>query len=218
VPRAQKSHPRVGRPEPGSAIAPVAWCKLGYPLYMTTILGARKVLSILGLAVPRFPRLKEFGLCRSHFRLFWRDVSSSTVGDGLDNVAASGRCRPVILLWCRSSASRSSQNGFSVNLTAVLDDQAQHIGYIIKEAMNRGFRCSQPSKEAEEEWVAEIKRLAVMTTDFLSNCTPGYYNNEGHLQAEAGLIPGAYAPGINAFNALNAKWREKGDLEGLELS
>ena len=57
-----------------------------------------------------------------------------------------------------------------------------------------------------------------MTTDFLSNCTPGYYNNEGHLRAEAGLIAGAYAPGINAFNALMAKWREKGDLEGLELS
>ena len=27
----------------------------------------------------------------------------------------------------------------------------------------------------------------------------------------------AYAPGINAFNALMAKWREKGDLEGLEF-
>jgi len=111
-----------------------------------------------------------------------------------------------------------SQNGFSVNLTAMLDDQAQHIGYIIKEVINRGFRFSQPTQEAEEAWVAEIKRLAVMTTDFLSNCTPGYYNNEGHLQAEAGLIAGAYAPGINAFNALMAKWREKGDLEGLELS
>lgn len=32
---------------PGSAIAPVAWCKLGYPLCMMTILGARKVLSVL---------------------------------------------------------------------------------------------------------------------------------------------------------------------------
>ena len=110
-----------------------------------------------------------------------------------------------------------SQNGFSVNLTAVLDDQAQHIGYIIKEVINRGFRLSQPTQEAEEAWVAEIKRLAVMTTDFLSNCTPGYYNNEGNLQAEGGLIAGAYAPGINAFNALMAKWREQGDLEGLEL-
>jgi cyclohexanone monooxygenase len=112
-----------------------------------------------------------------------------------------------------------SQNGFSVNLTAVLDDQAQHIAYIIKEVTNRGFRYSQPTREAEEEWVAEIKRLAVITADFLSNCTPGYYNNEGHLEPGAeGLGAGAYAPGINAFNALMAKWREKGDLEGLELA
>ena len=110
-----------------------------------------------------------------------------------------------------------SQNGFSVNLTAVLDDQARHIGYIIKEVTNREYRFSQPTQEAEEAWAAEIKRLAVMTMDFLSNCTPGYYNNEGHLQAEAGLIAGAYAPGINAFNALMATWREQGDLKGLEL-
>ena len=27
----------------------------------------------------------------------------------------------------------------------------------------------------------------------------------------------SYAPGINAFKALMKKWREKGDLEGLEL-
>ena len=27
----------------------------------------------------------------------------------------------------------------------------------------------------------------------------------------------AYAPGINAFNALLAKWREQGDMEGMEL-
>ena len=33
-----------------------------------------------------------------------------------------------------------------------------------------------------------------------------------------GFGANAYAPGINAFNALMTKWREKGDLEGLELS
>jgi cyclohexanone monooxygenase len=111
-----------------------------------------------------------------------------------------------------------SQNGFSVNLTAVLDDQAQHIGYIIKEVMNRGLRYSSPTKEAEEAWVAEIKRLAVVTTEFLQNCTPGYYNNEGHFVPGAdGFGANTYSPGINAFNALMKKWRDKGDLEGLEL-
>jgi cyclohexanone monooxygenase len=112
-----------------------------------------------------------------------------------------------------------SQNGGSVNLTSVLDDQAQHVSYIIKEVMDRGARYSQPSKEAESEWVAEILRLSVVAARFLASCTPGYYNNEGHFgePGSGGLGAGAYAPGINAFNALMAKWREKGDLEGLEL-
>jgi cyclohexanone monooxygenase len=84
--------------------------------------------------------------------------------------------------------------------------------------MDRGLRYSHPTKEAETEWVAEIKRLAVVAAHFLANCTPGYYNNEGHFERGAdGFGAKAYAPGINAFNALMEKWREKGYLEGLEL-
>jgi cyclohexanone monooxygenase len=112
-----------------------------------------------------------------------------------------------------------SQNGGSVNLTSVLDDQAQHVSYIIRQVMDRGARYSQPTKEAETEWVAEIQRLSVVAARFLAACTPGYYNNEGHFgePGSGGLGAGAYAPGINDFNRLMAKWREQGDLEGLEV-
>ena len=110
-----------------------------------------------------------------------------------------------------------SQNGFSVNLTAVLDDQAQHIAYIINEVMARGARYSHPTKESEAQWVATIRSLAVGGVAFFEACTPGYYNNEGKVGQQGGLNTEAYAPGANAFNALMAEWREKNDLEGLEL-
>ena len=111
-----------------------------------------------------------------------------------------------------------SQNGLSVNLTSMLDDQAQHIGYIIKEVMSRGARFSEPTAEAEAAWVAEIRRLAISNAAFFDACTPGYYNNEGKLVERGGGLNGeSYAPGANAFNALLAKWRESGDLAGLEL-
>jgi cyclohexanone monooxygenase len=111
-----------------------------------------------------------------------------------------------------------SQNGLSVNLTSMLDDQAQHIGYIIKEVMERGVRYTQPSLDAEAAWVAEIRRLAINNSAFFDACTPGYYNNEGKLAERGGGLNGeSYAPGANAFNALLAKWRESGDLAGLEL-
>jgi len=110
-----------------------------------------------------------------------------------------------------------SQNGLSVNLTSMLDDQAQHIAYIINEVKSRG-RHSQPSKEAEAAWVATIRRLAISNAAFFEACTPGYYNNEGHLERRSGGLNGeAYAPGVNAFNALLADWRTRGDLEGLEI-
>ena len=110
-----------------------------------------------------------------------------------------------------------SQNGLSVNLTSMLDDQAQHIGYIIKQVIDRGARYSQPTEEAEAAWVGEIRRLAINSAAFFEACTPGYYNNEGKVVRGGGLNGESYAPGVNAFNALLSKWREQGDMEGLEF-
>ena len=111
------------------------------------------------------------------------------------------------------------QNGLSVNLTAVLDDQAQHVAYIISQVKARGAKYAQPTAEAETEWVKTIRSLAVMNVEFFEACTPGYYNNEGKIAEEGGGIQGdSYAPGANAFNELLTQWREQGDLQGLELS
>ncbi|HEY4345156.1 MAG TPA: NAD(P)/FAD-dependent oxidoreductase [Parvibaculum sp.] len=110
-----------------------------------------------------------------------------------------------------------SQNGLSVNMTAMFDDQARHVAYIIKEVQNRGALVVEPTPEAEAEWVATIRKLAVSNAAFLEACTPGYYNNEGKNKNGA-VTSESYAPGINAFNALLAEWREKGDLDGLHLT
>ena len=109
------------------------------------------------------------------------------------------------------------QNGLSPNLTAMLDDQAQHIAYIINEVIARGARYSQPTPEGEAQWVSTIHELSALNMDFFEACTPGYYNNEGYLAEGGGINTDAYGPGVNAFNALLADWRAKGDLAGLEL-
>ena len=55
---------------------------------------------------------------------------------------------------------------------------------------------------------------------FLEACTPGCYNQEGKVGdgAPGGLAGESYGPDLNPFNALLAAWREKGDLEGLEIT
>jgi cyclohexanone monooxygenase len=108
-----------------------------------------------------------------------------------------------------------SQNALSVNMTAMFDEQARHIAYIIKETRNRGGVTVQPTQEAQDAWVDLINKLQINNRAFLEACTPGYYNNEG--SARAGLGAGIYTPGINAFNKLLEEWRAKGDMEGLEV-
>jgi len=111
------------------------------------------------------------------------------------------------------------QNGLSVNMTSMFDDQARHIAYIIREAKDRGAQTVQPTAEAEAAWVAEIRRLSAANTAFLESCTPGYYNSEGKFSEAVGTLVGeSYSPGANAFNALLADWRANGDLGGLELA
>jgi cyclohexanone monooxygenase len=109
------------------------------------------------------------------------------------------------------------QNGLSVNMTAMFDDQAQHIAYIIKEARVRGATTVEPTPEAEEAWVETIRSVAILNRDFQNSCTPGYYNNEGG-ERSGGLNGQTYTPGINRFNALLAEWRAQGDMQGLELT
>ena len=109
-----------------------------------------------------------------------------------------------------------NQNGLSPNMTAMFDDQAMHVSYIIREVMARGKQTVEVTPEAEDAWVKEIVNLAGTGAQaFLEQCTPGYYNREG--KGGGNMQNSPYAPGINAFNDLLAQWREKGDLEGMRL-
>ncbi|MFK7913404.1 MAG: flavin-containing monooxygenase [Pseudomonadales bacterium] len=111
-----------------------------------------------------------------------------------------------------------NQNGLSPNMTAMFDDQAVHVSYIIAEVQRRGARTVEATADAEAEWVAEIVKLAGSgAAAFLEECTPGYYNREG--KGSGGNSQNSpYAPGINAFNALLKSWREDGTLKGMSIN
>ena len=51
---------------------------------------------------------------------------------------------------------------------------------------------------------------------FLEECTPGYYNNEGKPSPQAARN-GPYGAGSPAFFEMLSKWRAEGGLAGLEL-
>ena len=110
-----------------------------------------------------------------------------------------------------------NQNGLSPNMTSMFDDQALHVAHIIKEMQDGGKEVIEVTEEAEQNWVNQIVMFAqALPRSFQENCTPGYYNNEG--KGEPVLQNSPFMPGINAYNALLAAWREKGEMDGMAVS
>jgi cation diffusion facilitator CzcD-associated flavoprotein CzcO len=111
-----------------------------------------------------------------------------------------------------------SQSGLSMNFSSMYGAQADHIAYIIGQVKAKGAKAVQPSEKAQDDWVETIYSLSRRNQEFLSECTPSYFNNDGaHKNRNAGFLSDAYAPGILAFNELMAEWRDQGDCEGLEF-
>ena len=54
--------------------------------------------------------------------------------------------------------------------------------YTLGELKKLGARYVDATETAESDWINTIKRVAKQTEEFQQSCTPGYYNNEGHIE------------------------------------
>ena len=107
------------------------------------------------------------------------------------------------------------QSGFTATFTFALDENAIHTAYIIEQLQQRQVTRVEASEAAEQDWVDTVIRKARLTEDFQKSCTPGYYNNEGHVQFKPENT--FYGGGPIEFFGITKKWRKRGKLEGLEL-
>lgn len=109
------------------------------------------------------------------------------------------------------------QAALSPNFLHVTGEQAKHAAYIISSAKKRGAQTFEPTDEAEGKWTDTIVQLSKLREVYLRECTPGYYNNEGMPANMATARSGTYGAGSPAFFKLLREWREKDELEGIEL-
>jgi cyclohexanone monooxygenase len=109
-----------------------------------------------------------------------------------------------------------TQGGVSANLTIMLHQQTGHLAYMIKETLARGAEVIECSQAAQDGWCAIMAEHRLKNDEFLTECTPGYYNNEGG-NVRRSHIGEVYGPGINAFNGLLEAWRNQGEMEGMIL-
>ncbi|MFV2173827.1 hypothetical protein ACFHW2_04785 [Actinomadura sp. LOL_016] len=97
------------------------------------------------------------------------------------------------------------QNAGSVNFTHVLDEHAVHAAVLVAAAEAAGA-VIEPSREAEDAWIAVMAEDAPDHEWFHAECTPGYYNGEGRGRPNG---PTAYPHGAFAFHELLRRWREE---------
>ncbi len=109
-----------------------------------------------------------------------------------------------------------TQSGFTVNFPHMLNEQSIHLAHLIAHLEQNGLTRAEVTAEAEEKWVRTIVDLAQNNIKFLEACTPGYYNNEGKPAARS-LQSGSYGGGPVAFVKVLERWREQGELDGLEV-
>jgi len=108
------------------------------------------------------------------------------------------------------------QAALTPNFIHVTSEQAQHLAYVIKTAIDRNIRTVEPTQEAEDQWVQTILKLGALRADFSRDCTPGYYNNEGKPSPVAARNA-AYGAGSPAFIKILEGWRAKNDLNGIDI-
>ena len=96
-------------------------------------------------------------------------------------------------------------------------DHADTISTIVAHAEAQAFNTIEPSEAAQDAWVEMVlsgQGMLIGNTE----CTPGYYNNEGAGLTEKNRHGLGHPAGAKAYFAHIAAWRESGEFKGLDFS
>lgn len=117
-----------------------------------------------------------------------------------------------------------NQGGLNSTLTYNFEEQARHISHIVRAAQARGIKTVEPTRAAQDAYVQHIRDTEIDRTEWIRECTPSYFNNEGQPDVDENgnekfrfYLGEVYGPGWDAFMTLLDDWRQQGDLDGLAL-
>jgi cation diffusion facilitator CzcD-associated flavoprotein CzcO len=100
------------------------------------------------------------------------------------------------------------------NVPHNLTESGRTIAMMVAHALDRGCTEIETGKEAEDAWVALLLTGAGRMIGS-SDCTPGYYNNEGREPGPAARLNVGYPAGALAFFKYLEAWRSSGEFEGV---
>ena len=109
-----------------------------------------------------------------------------------------------------------TQTGITINVPHMLQEQADHLTFVIKHCLENNCRAVDATDEAEEAWQGAIDAVSEARRPFQESCTPGYYNAEGRVGDRRSAIgSGWYLPSTQFFS-MWADWRSAGKFRRLD--
>jgi cyclohexanone monooxygenase len=97
--------------------------------------------------------------------------------------------------------------GGSTNSNFPFHHQSIYAAKLIRKTMDSGAASFDVTEEAEHGWRAQMRAKAPPIQEFLADCTPGYLNNEGHVD-ETALRFAIYGGGSIEYANILAEWRD----------
>ncbi len=105
----------------------------------------------------------------------------------------------------------------SWNFSLIQTIQTRHVADVFRRCLADGVTKFDVRQSAEDAWLAEIARASTADVQFLSECTPGYVNNDGQ-DIDKGLYSESYGGGVLRFSEILEEWRSRDLAEDLELT
>ena len=102
------------------------------------------------------------------------------------------------------------------NVPHNLTDSAKTVAAIVSHMADNGWATVEVTREAEDAWMEQLIPNPLMIS-FLGDCTPGYYNNEGHFDGRQFPLGGGYDKGAPAYFRYIDQWRRSGGFAGLQF-
>jgi cation diffusion facilitator CzcD-associated flavoprotein CzcO len=103
------------------------------------------------------------------------------------------------------------------NVPHNLTDSAKTVAAVVAHMAGSGFDVVEVTSQAQDAWMEQLIPNPVITS-LLADCTPGYYNNEGHFDARQFPLGAGYHQGAPAYFRYIDQWRKSGDFAGLRFS
>ena len=102
------------------------------------------------------------------------------------------------------------------NIPHNLYDAARTVAAVVKHAAATDSTRVDATKDAEDAWLDLL--LSSQSILQMPDCTPGYYNNEGHPEDPRIRFFVGYPLGPSAFFRFIEEWRSRGAFDGLEFA